>query len=59
MEKPAPKQPKSQKTCRKIDHNSDWSDIDDGKDDQARGNPIDIQDSQPSTSYARDSAPLT
>ena len=33
MEEPAPKQPKPQETCRKIDHNSDCSDIDDGKDD--------------------------
>ena len=52
------KQPKPQKPCRQINHNSDWSDIDDGKDDQARSNPIDVQDTQPSTSYARDSAPL-
>ena len=58
MEDPAPKQPKPQKPCRKIDHNSDWSHVDEGKDDQARSNPIDVQDPQPSPSCARDSAPL-
>ena len=58
MEDSVPKQPKPQKPCRQVDHNSDWSDIDDGKDDQARSNAIDVQDPQPSTSYARDLAPL-
>ena len=58
MEDQVPKQPKPQKPCGKIDHNSDLSDLNDGKDDQARSNPIDVQDPQPSTSYARDSAPL-
>ena len=45
-------------TCRKIHQKSDWSDSEDGKDNQARSNPIDVQDPQPSTSYARDSVPL-
>ena len=58
MEDQAPKQHKPQEPFRKIDHNSDWSGIDYGKDNQARSNPIDIQDPQPSTSYARDSTPL-
>ena len=43
-EEPAPKQPKPQEICRKIDHNSDWNDVDYGKGDQARGSPIDVQD---------------
>ena len=55
MEDPGPKQPKPKKPCMKIDHKSDWSDSEHGKDDQARGNPTDLQ---PSTSYAKDSAPL-
>ena len=58
MEVQAPKQPRSPKPCRKINHKSDWSESEDGKDDQARNNPIDVQDPQPSTSYARDSAQL-
>ena len=58
MEEPAPKQPKPQETYRKIHHNSDWSDSDDGKDDQVRAKAIDIQDPQPRTSYASKSAPL-
>ena len=40
---------------QKKDHKSDWSDSENGKVDQTRSNPI---DPQPSTSYARDSAPL-
>ena len=55
MKGPAPKQPKPQKPCRKIDHKSDWSSSEDGKDDQARSNPI---DPKLRTSYAKDSAPL-
>ena len=31
---------------------SDWSDSEDGKDDQARAKPLDTQDPQPSTSFA-------
>ena len=58
MEAQAPKQPRPPKPCRNIDHKSDWSDSEDGKDDQARSNSIDIQDPQPSTSYVSDSAPL-
>ena len=41
MEDPAPKQPKPQKPCRQIYHKSDWSDSEDGKDDQAISNPTD------------------
>ena len=55
MEDPAPKQPKPQKPCRQIDHKSDWSDSEDGKDDQARSNST---DSQLGTSYAKHSVPL-
>ena len=58
MEEPAPKQPKPQETHRNIHHNSDWSDSEGGKDDQARAKPIDMQDPQPSTSYASELAPL-
>ena len=58
MEDQIPKQHKPQKPCRKLDHKSDWSNSDDGKDDQARSNPIDILDPQPNISYARVSAPL-
>ena len=46
-----PKQPRPPKPNRKIPHNSDWSDSEDGKDDQARAKPLDIQDPQPSTSF--------
>ena len=56
MEVQASEQPELQETCRKIHQKSDWSDCEDGKDDHARSNPIDTQDPQPSTSYARDSA---
>ena len=58
MENETPKQPRPPKPSRKIDHHSDCSDSEDGKDDQARVKPIDIQDPQPSTSYANESAPL-
>ena len=40
---------------------SDWSDSEDGKDNQARAKPLDTQDPQPSTSfasYASDPTPL-
>ena len=43
MEDPAPKQPKPQKPCWKIDNKSDWSDPEGGKDDRARSNPMDSQ----------------
>ena len=62
MEAQALKWPRPPKTCRKIDKQSDWSDSEDGKDDQARNDPTDIsptQDPQPSTSYASESAPLS
>ena len=56
MDVQASKWPKPQETCRKIHHKSDCSDSEDGKDDQARSNPVDIKNPQPSTYYARDSA---
>ena len=40
---------------------SDWTDSQDGKDDQARAKPLDTQDPQPSTSFAfytSDATPL-
>ena len=61
------KWPRQQQTHRKIDIKSDWSDLDDGKDDQARSNPIVIDiildqettiDPQPSTSNFSASIPL-
>ena len=58
METQDPKQSRPPKPSRKIHHNSDFSDSEDGKDDQARAKPLDIQDPQPSTSYASESAPL-
>ena len=42
-----PNQSRSPKPSRKIP--SDWSDSEDGKDDQARAKPINVQYSQPST----------
>ena len=53
-----PKQSRLPNLSRKIHHNSDWSDSDNGKDDQARDKPLDIQDPQPSTSYVSASTPL-
>ena len=59
MQVQAQKWSRPQETHRKIDIRSDWGDSDNGKDNQARGNPIDIditsdQDTnmnqQPSTS---------
>ena len=55
MEMQDPKQSRPPKLIRKVNHNSDWSD---SEDDQARSKPIDIQDPQPSTSYASESGPL-
>ena len=37
---------------------SDWSDSEDGKDDQARAKPLDAQDPRPSTSFPSDVTPL-
>ena len=63
----AQRQPRQQQTHRKIDVKSDWSDLDDGKDDQARSNPIIVDstsvqeatiDPQPSTSNFNASMPL-
>ena len=47
--------PDLKRPCRKIDQKSDWSNSEDGKDDQARSKPIDIPSTQdtyprPSTS---------
>ena len=58
MEHQAQKESRPPKPSRKIDHHSDWSDSEDGKDDQARAKPVDIQDPQPSTSYVNELAPL-
>ena len=49
------KQSRPQKPNRKIPHNSDCSDSDDGKVDQARAKPLDIQDLQPSTCSVNES----
>ena len=40
MQSQAQKWPRPQQTHRKIDQKSDWSDSDDGKDNQARNTPI-------------------
>ena len=58
METQDPKQSRPTKPSRKMHHNSDWSDSEDGKDDQARAKPLDIKDQQPSTSYTSESIPL-
>ena len=67
MHSHAQKHPRPQQTHRKIDQKSDWSDSNDGKDDQARSNPIVIDitsdqeaniDPQPSTSNFSASMPL-
>ena len=47
-----PKQSRPPTPHRKIP--SDWSDSDEGKDDQARAKPLDVQDPQPSTSSANE-----
>ena len=52
MEMQDPKQSRLPKSDRKIP--SDWSDSDEGKDDQARAKPLDIQDPQPGTSFANE-----
>ena len=52
-----PKQSRPPKPTGKIPCNSEWSDSEDGKDDQARAKPFDIQNPQPSTSYTSESAP--
>ena len=54
------------KPSRQISHHSDWSDSEDGNDEQARAKPISIlhpqpnilQDIQSSTSYTNDTTPL-
>ena len=58
MEHQAPKEPRPPKPSRKIDHHSEWSGSEDGKDYQARAKPVDIQDPQPITPYVNESAPL-
>ena len=52
------KQSRHPKPTRKILSNLDWSDSEDGIDDQTRAKPFDIQNPQPSTSYMSESAPL-
>ena len=58
-----PKQSRPSAPSRQISHHSDWRDLEDGKDDQARAKPFDTQeDPQPSTSfasYASDAMPLS
>ena len=67
MQLQAQKWPRPQQTHRKIDVKSDWSDSNDGKDNQARSKPVVIDitsdqeaniDPQPSSSTASSSAPL-
>ena len=67
MQVQAQKWPRPQQTHRQIDVRSDWSDLDDGKDNQARDNPIIVDvnldhetniDQQPSTSNPNTSTPL-
>ena len=58
MEHQAPKESRHPKPSREMDHHSDWSDSEDGKDDQARDKLVDIQDPQLSTSYTNESAAL-
>ena len=66
MQAQVPKPPRPQQTHRKSDIRSDWSDADNGKNNQARGNPIVIDinsdhetnmDQQPSTSNPSTSTP--
>ena len=40
MQAQAQKWPRKQQTHRKLNVRSDWSDSDDGKDNQAKGNPV-------------------
>ena len=58
MEHQDPQESRTPKPSRKIDHQSDWSGSEYGKDHQSRAKPVDIQDPQTSTSYANKSAPL-
>ena len=58
MEQQAPKESRPPKPSRNVDYHSDWSNLEDGKDDQARAKPVDIKDPQPSVSYANESASL-
>ena len=62
METQNPKQSRPSTPSRQISHHSDWSDSEDGKDDQARAKPLGTQeDLQPSTSFtscASDATPL-
>ena len=58
MENQAPGESTPPKLGRNVDYHSDWGDVEDRKDDQARAKPVDIKDPQPSTSYMNESAPL-
>ena len=67
MQAQAQKQPIQQQTCRKVNVGSNWSDMDDGRDNQARGRPVVVDstsdyetdmDQQPSTSTPSTSSPL-
>ena len=61
-----PNPSRAPKPSRHISYHSDWSDSEDGKDDQARAKPFDVphpqpntsQDPQPSTSFTNDTTPL-
>ena len=67
MQLQAQKWPRHQQTHTKIDQISNWSDSDDGKDDQAKSNPVVIDitsdqeaniDPEPSSSNPSISTPL-
>ena len=47
MEQQAQKESRPPKPSRNVDYHSDWSDLEDMKDDQARAKPVDIKDPQP------------
>ena len=63
----AQKWPRLQQTHRKVNVRSEWSDLDDGKDNQARGRPVVVDitsdlemdmDQQPSSSTPSTPTPL-
>ena len=57
MEHQASNESRPPKPSRNVEYHSDWSNLEGGKDYQARAKPVDIQDAQPSTSYVNKSAP--
>ena len=58
MDQQVPKESRPPKPSRIVDYHSDWSDLEDVKDDQARAKPVGVQDPQPSTSYMNEPTPL-